>query len=73
METDSDVKRLLQDILEAQREHIRVYKDYIERALQTQEQAIRRQILQFRIWITALIVAAVLVATLLSYLPRLAK
>ena len=76
MEDQSRVEKLLEEILDVQRQHLEQYKNVTKRSLELQQTAVARQEQIGNIYRIALIVSAVVVAGiiglvfyLLQYLP----
>jgi hypothetical protein len=76
MEDQSRVEKLLEDILDVQREQLEQYKNVTKRSLELQQTAVGRQEQIGKIYRIALIVSAVVVGRiiglvfyLLQYLP----
>jgi len=76
MEDQSRVEKLLEEILDVQRQHLEQYKNVTKRSLELQQTAVARQEQIGNIYRIALVVSAVVVAGiiglvfyLLQYLP----
>jgi hypothetical protein len=76
MEDQSRVEKLLEEILDVQRQHLEQYKNVTKRSLELQQTAVARQEQIGKIYRIALVVSAVVVAGiiglvfyLLQYLP----
>ena len=73
MDANDDVRRLLEEIRDTQREHLAEYKRVTQRSLQLQEQAVARQEQMARLYrVVVSVLAVVLVAAgaFLFYLFR---
>jgi cytochrome c-type biogenesis protein CcmH/NrfG len=68
MEQDEEVRRLLQDIRDAQREHLAEYRRVAERSLEIQERAVARQEQAGRLVRQLVLVGGVLATVLLTLL-----
>lgn len=71
MDSSDDIKRLLTEIRDAQREHLAEYRRVAERAVALQEQAVARQEQVSRIYKRVLVVSGLLVLALLLLLGDL--
>jgi ferric-dicitrate binding protein FerR (iron transport regulator) len=71
MEVDDEVRRLLQDIRDAQREHLAEYRRVAERSLELQQRAVARQEQIARVYRGLVFAGGILVAALLGLLVYL--
>lgn len=71
MEGGEDIRRLLQDIRDAQREHLAEYRRVAERSLELQQRAAARQEQIGHIYRRLVLVGGILVAALLTLLVYL--
>ena len=76
MQESSEIKEILTELRDAQREHLAEYKKVTGRSLELQEQAVQRQEQLAKTYRVALIVSAVLITGIaclifypLSYMP----
>ncbi len=68
MEQDEEIRRLLQDIRDAQREHLAEYRRVTERSLEIQERAVARQEQAGRLVRQIVLVGGILATVLLTLL-----
>jgi len=68
MGQDEEIRRLLQDIRDAQREHLAEYRRVAERSLEIQERAVARQDQAGRLVRQIVLVGGILGAVLLALL-----
>jgi ferric-dicitrate binding protein FerR (iron transport regulator) len=68
MEVDDEIRGLLQDIRDAQREHLAEYRRVAERSLELQQRAVARQEQIGRVYRRLVLAAGILVAPLLCLL-----
>lgn len=71
MEGGDEIRQLLQDIRDAQREHLAEYRRVAERSLELQQRAVARQEQIGRIYRRLILVGGILVAALLVLLVYL--
>ena len=71
MESGEEIRRLLQDIRDAQREHLAEYRRVAERSLELQQRAVARQEQIGQIYRRLILVGGILVAALLTLLVYL--
>jgi hypothetical protein len=71
MESGEEIRRLLQDIRDAQREHLAEYRRTAERSLELQQRAVARQEQIGQIYRRLILVGGILVAALLTLLVYL--
>ena len=68
MDEESEVRQLLRDIRDAQREHLAEYRRVTERSLELQQRAVQRQEQIGQIYRRMVLVGGILVAGLLALL-----
>ena len=68
MELDEEIRRLLQEIRDAQREHLAEYRRVAERSLEIQERAVSRQEQAGRLVRQIVLVGGILATVLLTLL-----
>jgi ferric-dicitrate binding protein FerR (iron transport regulator) len=71
MEGGEEIRRLLRDIRDAQREHLAEYRRVAERSLELQQRAVARQEQIGQIYRRLILVGGILVAALLALLVYL--
>lgn len=71
MEGGDEIRQLLRDIRDAQREHLAEYRRVAERSLELQQRAVARQEQISRVSRRVLLVGGILVAALLALLVYL--
>lgn len=71
MEDGAEIRRLLQDICDTQREHLAEYRRVAERSLELQQRAVARQEQIGHIYRRLVLVGGILVAALLTLLVYL--
>ncbi|MFC4821404.1 hypothetical protein [Dokdonella ginsengisoli] len=70
---DDEIVQLLRDIRSGQQEHLALYRDVVQRSLDTQQLSVDLQRRSARLYRVVVSVAAVLVAGLLYYLHSLSN
>jgi hypothetical protein len=68
MDQDGEIRRLLQDIRDAQREHLAEYRRVAERSLEIQQRAVARQEQAARLVRQLVLVGGILATVLLTLL-----